>query len=61
MIENRHGLVVPVELLQDNGTAERDAALLMAERLAGQDRTTEAGDKADDTKDVLGMSIGCSA
>ena len=32
MIENRNGLVVDTELLQCNGTAERDAALLMAER-----------------------------
>ena len=61
MIENRHGLVVDVELLQANGTAERDAALLMAERLAGQDRRTVAGDKAYDTRDFVkelrGMNI----
>jgi hypothetical protein len=31
MIENHNGLVVNTELLQCNGTAERDAALLMAE------------------------------
>jgi hypothetical protein len=31
MIENRNGLVVDTELLQCNGTAERDAAMLMAE------------------------------
>ena len=30
MIENRHGMVVGAELLQANGTAERDAAPLMA-------------------------------
>src|SRR5881394_441885 len=30
MIENRNGLVVDTELLQCNGTAERDAAMLMA-------------------------------
>ena len=35
LIENRNGLVVDTELLQCNGTAERDAALLMAERLDG--------------------------
>jgi hypothetical protein len=33
LIENRNGLVVDTELLQCNGTAERDAAMLMAERL----------------------------
>ena len=61
MIENRHGLVVDVEVLQANGTAERDAALLMAERIAGEDRVTIAGDKGYDTKDFVkelrGMNI----
>jgi len=61
MIENRHGLVVDVELLQANGTAERDAALVMAERIAGVDRITVAGDKGYDTKDFVkelrGMNI----
>jgi hypothetical protein len=33
MIENRNGLVVDTELLQCNGTVERDAAMLMAERV----------------------------
>src|SRR3954447_3008250 len=40
MIENRNGLVVDTELLQCNGTAERDAALLMAERVNGTKRIT---------------------
>jgi transposase len=53
MVENRHGLVVDVELLQANGTAERDAALLMAERIAGEDRVTVAGDKGYDTKEFV--------
>jgi len=61
MIENRHGLVVDVELLQANGTAERDAALVMAERIAGVDRIAVAGDKGYDTKDFVkelrGMNI----
>jgi transposase len=61
MIENRHGLVVDVELLQANGTAERDAALLMSERIAGEDRVTVAGDKGYDTKDFVkelrGMNV----
>ena len=46
MIENRNGLVVDTELLQCNGTAERDAAMLMAERVEGADRITVAADKA---------------
>ena len=45
LIENRNGLVVDTELLQANGTAERDAALLMAERIAGRERVTVAADK----------------
>jgi transposase len=61
MIENRHGLVVDVEVLQANGTAERDAALVMVERIAGEDRITVAGDKGYDTKDFIkelrGMNI----
>src|SRR5271157_891916 len=45
MIENRHGLVVDTDLLQCNGTAERDAAMLMAERLEGTQPVTVAADK----------------
>ena len=53
MIENRNGLVVETELLQANGTAERDAALLMAERIPGGGRVTVAGDKGYDTRDFV--------
>jgi len=53
MIENRNGLVVDTELLQCNGTAERDAAMLMAERVEGTERITVAADKAYDTKDFV--------
>ena len=53
LIENRHGLVVDTELLQCNGTAERDAALLMAERIEGEQRVTIAADKGYDTKDLV--------
>jgi hypothetical protein len=45
LIENRNGLVVDAEFLQANGTAERDAALLMAERIEGSQRVTIAADK----------------
>jgi transposase len=48
VIENRSGLVVDTELLQCSGTAERDAALTMAERLPGNGRITMAGDKGYD-------------
>jgi transposase len=53
MIENRNGLVVDTELLQCNGTAERDAAMMMAERVEGTERITLAADKAYDTKDFV--------
>jgi transposase len=53
MIENRNGLVVDTELLQCNGTAERDAAVLMAERIDGEERVTLAADKGYDTKDFV--------
>ncbi len=45
LIENRNGLVVDAESLQANGTAERHAALLMAERIEGCKRVTVAADK----------------
>jgi transposase len=53
LIENRNGLVVDAELLQANGTAERDAALLMAERIEGGQRVTVAADKGYDTKEFV--------
>jgi len=53
IIENRNGLVVDTELLQCNGTVERDAAMLMAERLPGAERVTLGADKAYDTKDFV--------
>jgi hypothetical protein len=46
-------LVVETELLQANGTAERDAALLMAERMEGSKRLTIAADKGYDTKEFV--------
>jgi transposase len=50
LMENRNGLIVNTEVLQANGTAERDAALLMLEQIAGDQRVTVGGDKAYDTK-----------
>src|SRR3954449_12496275 len=61
LIENRNGLVVDTELVQCNGTAERDAAMLMAERVEGTERITLAADKGYDTKDFVremrGMNV----
>ena len=53
MTENRNGLVVDTELLQCHGRAERDAALLMAERIAGNRRVTIGVDKGYDTQDCV--------
>jgi transposase len=53
MIENRHGLVVDTELMQPSGTAEREAAMMMTERLRRTQRVTVAADKAYDTKDLV--------
>lgn len=53
LMENRNGLVVDTELTQASGTAEREAALSMAEEIAGAQRTTVGGDKGYDTKDFV--------
>jgi len=58
LMENRNGLVVDTELLQCNGTAERDAALLMAERIEGDGRVTIAADKGYDTRDLVAQMRG---
>jgi len=50
LIENRNGLVVDTELVLCNGTAERDAALEMAGRIAGDQRVTVGADKGYDTR-----------
>ncbi len=49
LTENRHGLVVDVELTEANGRAEREAALVMVGRsIAG--RTTLGADRGYDTR-----------
>jgi transposase len=53
LIENRNGLVVDTELVQCSGTAERDAALQMAERIDGVGRVTLAADKGYDTQNLV--------
>ncbi len=54
LMENRHGLVVDVVLTQATGTAEREAALLMLERLPPkQRRRTLGADKGYDTRDFV--------
>jgi len=52
-VENRHGLIVNAELLEANGRAERDAALLMLEQVPGEGRITVGGDKGFDTAEFV--------
>ncbi len=53
LVENRHGLIVDAEVFQANGTAERDAALVMLEQIAGTNPVTVGGDKGFDTRDFV--------
>jgi transposase len=53
LVENRNGLIVDAEVFQANGTAERDAALMMLEQLPGTQPVTVAGDKGFDTRDFV--------
>jgi transposase len=53
LMENRNGMIVDVEVLQANGTAERDAALVMIERIEGNHQVTVGADKNYDTKNFV--------
>jgi transposase len=53
LIENRHGLVVDTAVTQATRTAEREAALTMAEAIPGQQRITLGADKNYDTHDFV--------
>jgi transposase len=53
LMENRNGLVADVEVLQANGTAERNAALVMIEKIPGDQPVTVGADRAYDTKDFV--------
>ena len=53
LTENRNGLIVNSEVLQSNGTAERDAALLMVEQVPGGQPVTLGADKGYDTRDFV--------
>jgi len=50
LMDNRNGLVADVETMQADGTAERDAAVVMIESIPGSDRVTIGADKGYDTK-----------
>jgi transposase len=53
LMEHRHGLVVDTRVTQATGTAEREAALVLAEAIPGQQRATLGADKNDDTRDCV--------
>src|SRR6185437_15400515 len=53
LMENRNRLLVQTMVTEANGTAERDAAMLMAEKLPGVKRVTLGADKNYDTKEFV--------
>ena len=53
LMENRQGLIVDAVLTHATGTAEREAALTMLERLQGRHRVTLGADKAYDVADFI--------
>ena len=53
LVENRNGLIVNTEVFEANGTAERDAALVMLEQIPSTEQVTVGGDKAYDTADFV--------
>ena len=54
VMENRHGLVVDVEVTEANGRAEREAGLKMLHRIErGRRRGTVGADKGYDTRDFV--------
>jgi IS5 family transposase len=53
LTENRNGFIITTEVFQANGTAERDAALVMLEQVPGGQRVTVGADKAYDTRDFV--------
>jgi transposase len=53
LVENRNGLIMNAEVFEANGTAERDAGLVMLEQIPGTNRVTVGADKAYDTADFV--------
>ena len=61
IIENRNGLVVATQLVEADGTAERDAALMMLAQIPGNHRITLGADKGYDAGEFVdqlrGMTV----
>jgi transposase len=53
LMEHRSGLIVQARVTPADGYGERDAALVMVERIAGDHRITVAADKGYDTRDFV--------
>jgi transposase len=53
LMENRNGLAVDVQVTKATGTAERDAALEMLDKIPGKRRITLGADKGYDTRDFV--------
>lgn len=53
LMENRNGLLVQTVVTPATGTAERNAALLLAEKIPGIRRVTLGADKAYDTRELV--------
>jgi IS5 family transposase len=53
LVENRSRFIVCTELFQANGTAERDAGLVMLEQIPDGHRVTVGADKGYDTRDFI--------
>ena len=53
LMKNRYGLIVQAEVFVASGTAERDAAPVMLERIPGGKPVTLGGDKGFETRDFV--------
>jgi transposase len=53
LMEHRSGLIVQTHVTPADGYGERDAALIMVERVGGRRRITVAADKGYDTRDLV--------
>lgn len=53
LMENRHGLIVNTRVTQAGGYAEREAAVAMADEIAGAHRATLGADKGYDAADFI--------
>jgi IS5 family transposase len=53
LMEHRSGLIVNATVTPADGHGERDAALVMVQRVPGRQRITVAADKAYDTRDFV--------